>query len=41
VAFFQVIAADIDGTLTSAGEVSTRAVEAIDRARLDATVLRS
>jgi phosphoglycolate phosphatase (TIGR01487 family) len=35
VAFFQVVAIDIDGTLTSGGRVSTRALQAIDRIRAD------
>jgi phosphoglycolate phosphatase (TIGR01487 family) len=33
VAFYQVLATDIDGTLTSAGELSLDALRAIDRAR--------
>lgn len=32
-AFFQIIASDIDGTLTSGGEMSSVAVDAIDRVR--------
>ncbi|GAB3217442.1 HAD-IIB family hydrolase [Mycolicibacterium hippocampi] len=33
VAFFQIVAADIDGTLTSRGELSDQVLDAMDRAR--------
>ena len=39
VAFFQVAAVDLDGTLTSRGCVSTKALEAIDRARQNGLVV--
>ena len=38
-AFFQVAAVDLDGTLTSRGCVSTKALEAIDRARQNGLVV--
>ena len=37
-AFFQVVAVNLDGTLTSRGEVSAKALDAIDRARSDGLV---
>ena len=37
-AFFQVVAVDLDGTLTSRGEVSAKALDAIDHARSNGLV---
>jgi len=39
VAFFQVVAVDFDGTLTSRGEVSAKALAAIDQARRSGLVV--
>ena len=39
VAFFQVAAVDLDGTLTSRGRVSAEALDAIDRARRNGLVV--
>ena len=38
-AFFQVVAVDFDGTLTSGGQVSARAVDAIDQVRRNGLVV--
>lgn len=39
VAFFRVVAVDFDGTLTSGGQVSSEAVDAIDQARRNGLVV--
>ena len=39
VAFFQVAAVDLDGTLTSGGQVSAQAVDAVDRVRRNGLVV--
>jgi hydroxymethylpyrimidine pyrophosphatase-like HAD family hydrolase len=38
-AFFQVVAVDLDGTLTSGGQVSARAEDAIDQVRRNGLVV--
>jgi hydroxymethylpyrimidine pyrophosphatase-like HAD family hydrolase len=39
VAYFQAVAVDFDGTLTSRGEVSAKALDAIDQARRSGLVV--